>query len=319
MPQLWVILGIIAAILAISFAIWVIVGLIRRGGKSRATNSFSDPALTSDPLVRYVVSWRDRYERDTDSSARYYYVFTGIALLATSLVTAIGAIGGLFPTTAQYFLIATTFLGFVATIVTGFDRMFNDRKDFIRFGRYARLLDLEIIKYLSAVTTTGSAAGTTVDPTARKALVDATCKLLSDELSDWIQDETSAVVDVSGAPSEVGRAQEIGSAAGALLDAQDRAAQAEAIVRAAEDAHAQAQTAMDSAQAELVSIKAAGGDATAAKEAADAAAADVDEKQKAIDAATAALKTRQDDVAARQKALDSLRATTNSPQGATKS
>jgi hypothetical protein len=182
----------------------------------------------SDPLFAYVNNWRVGYSRQAGGSLNLYYVLTGTALVATSLVTAVSALGGVFPGQSAALLIVTTALGLIATVAAGLDRMLNDRKDFMRSGRYSTLLEIETVKFMNAYVQAKTENGKAIlDTDLRKAFVDAVCKIRADELSDWIQDETSATVELVGLSAGVTAAQELGRKERDAFDA-DKAARSAA-------------------------------------------------------------------------------------------
>jgi|GEM_PF-3829950 len=279
------------------------------GNKSKGQDPKSElfkRLAESDNLITYVEDWRSIYARNAKNSQTLYYTFTAIALLSTSLVTAVGAVGTVWADHAGWLLIITTFLGFVATVATGIDRMLNDRKDFIRFGRYAVLLELAGFKYAASLIAPENGR----DSDARKLFIELASKLRADETSDWIQDETSATVDAAGAGAANARttliakaAQDVHGADAVLKKAKAESDQADQAVQDADTVRADAQKARDDALGDTHADEAA---KTAAETALAQAQKDHDDKQIVANQKKTDLQTAQDALTQKKDTLDKL-------------
>jgi hypothetical protein len=290
-----------AIIVLIAFFIWA----IRRAAADEfdVSSALLKDLAPNDKVLSYVDCWRAYWVRMARHKGKLYHALTAVALISTSLVTAVGALGSLpFVTDKTWLLIATTFLGFIATISTGIDRMLNDRKDYIRYRRYATLLDVAQLRYVAALpnsatagdSATAAAAMTTAESAARKTFIETVCKLRGDETSDWIQDQTSATVDPTTSGNADPKSADIARASRDVGDAKQKVEDAQGEVNSAN-------TALQAANVQLDQAKAAGDEAAVAK--AEQARAD---KQAALDTAQTKVKAAQADVDQKQAALDKL-------------
>jgi hypothetical protein len=301
-------IALAAALIALALLGIGVLHAVQTARQQSARAAWMEAAATNDPLLRLVETWRQEYASFEGRSKAKYYAFTAIALVSTSLVTAIAGVGGWIgdnaePSHPRLFLVITATLGFIATVTTGLERLFNDRKDFIRSARYGTLFEIEILKYIY------SRAPSAATP-AQAALVDAVAKLRSAELSDWIQDETSATVEIgSSSQSDL----DLLRARAVAYDAHSRERQASDTLNAAQQQADDARRDYERAAAQYQDALNTKADATTInrlKQEQDAAKIAQDDK-------TAALTRAQSAQASASKAVEDAEADVVRLQGAT--